>query len=74
MGKRKMYKLPERVFGPMVYHEPDGSFRAVCHRCVFNYSTRCGDVGNDLPASGDTPDWCKMKEGMLADVRAAVGK
>lgn len=66
-----------RSFGPIVYHEPDGSFRASCEWCalrgymdrhVCNYGNRV----RPLPDIKNTPEWCEMRADMLDDARKAA--
>lgn len=64
-----------RAFGPAVYHEPDNSFRASCTPCVFRIGNACTHVSpaRPIPDPSNTPDWCEMKAGMLADAKAMAG-
>jgi len=65
---------PPRSFGPAVVHEPDGTFRASCTWCHFRIHTSCTHKKppQTIPDPANTPDWCDMRAGMLADVKAAA--
>ena len=64
-----------RSFGPIVYHNPDGSFRPSCMGCVFRtFDDRCNHNAplRRIPDPKNTPDWCEMREDMLRDARDAA--
>lgn len=68
-----------RTFGPAVYHEPDGTFRPVCTYCVLRIGNACTysdhrrpDHSREIPDVTETPEWCAMREDMIADARKAA--
>lgn len=68
-----------RTFGPAVYHEPDGTFRAVCTYCMLRIGNKCTYSdhrrvvrGREIPDVTETPDWCAMREEMIADAKRAA--
>lgn len=66
----------KRTFGPVVEHMKDGSFRAICTRCAFRVGGSCTHVSPSrrLADPENTPDWCEMREGMLADAKQMMAK
>ena len=57
-------------FGPAIYHEPDGTFRASCTSCRFRVDATCTYTRQErriIPDVSNTPAWCEMREGMLRD-------
>jgi hypothetical protein len=58
-----------RSFGPSVFHEPDGTFRASCNSCIFRTNATCTHVrpSRGIPDPSHTPEWCEMRAGMLRD-------
>ncbi len=65
-----------RSFGPSVYHNEDGSFRASCGSCIFltpqGTTNMCRYRQRQMQEVLDprnTPDWCEMRDGMLQDAK-----
>jgi hypothetical protein len=59
-------------FGPSIYHEKDGSFRASCNSCRFLITygksmCRYRNPMEHVPDPSNTPDWCEMRDDMLRD-------
>lgn len=59
------------TFGPVV-REVDGELTAACTYCVFRVFMTCTHQkpSRVIPDPGNTPEWCEMRDSMLADVRA----
>lgn len=68
--------MDRRSFGPVVYHEKDGSLRASCSWCTFRVHVTCTHVrpSRHIPDPKNTPDWCEMKSDMLRDVAAELAE